>query len=51
MQTISTVCPAQDLQHLPFKRVSLPCDFYLLWITMEVGSVSYVPSMILTASN
>ena len=44
MQPSSAVCPAQDVQRLSFERVSLPCDSNLLWITMEVGSVSYGPS-------
>jgi hypothetical protein len=44
MQPVSTVSPAKDVQRLSLERVSLPCDSYLLWITMEVGSVSYGPS-------
>ena len=40
MQSISSVCPAQDKQRLSLERMTLSCDLNLLWITVEVGSVS-----------
>lgn len=40
MQSIRSVCPAQDMQRLPFERMTLACNLNLLWITVEVGSVS-----------
>ena len=43
MQPISAVRPAKDVQRLSLERVSLPCDSHFLWITVEVGSVSYGP--------
>ena len=40
MQSIRPVCPAQDMQRFPFERMTLSRNSNLLWITLEVGSVS-----------